>query len=103
MHTYVMLILITWCLLNDVFSMTKALNCQNSPKQNSIVEDLFLKRTFHGRWGNKLLRKNLWGFVLHRGLMIRSFQGRGSLANPFSSNLNTVNLKTFPDHDGIYT
>ena len=34
MYTHVMLILINQCLLNVVFSMTKALNGQNSPKQN---------------------------------------------------------------------
>ena len=34
MYTCVMLILINWCLLNVVFSMTKALNGQSSPKQN---------------------------------------------------------------------
>ena len=34
MYTCVMLILINWYLLNVVFSMTKALNGQSSPKQN---------------------------------------------------------------------
>ena len=34
MHTYVMLVLINPYLLNVVFSMTKTLNVQNSPKQN---------------------------------------------------------------------
>ena len=34
MNTFVMVILFNWCLLNVAFSMTKALNGQNSPEQN---------------------------------------------------------------------
>ena len=34
MYTCVMLISINWCLLNVIFSMTKAVNDQSSPKQN---------------------------------------------------------------------
>ena len=44
-----------------------------------------------------------WGTVLHRGLMIRSCQGRQIFINAFSSNLKTVNLKLFSSHEGIYT
>ena len=35
--------------------------------------------------------------------MIRSCQGQGSSANTFSSNLKTVDLKMFANHEGIYT
>ena len=35
--------------------------------------------------------------------MIRSCQGQGSSAKAFSSNLKTVNLKMFANHEGIYT
>ena len=34
MYTHVTLVLIKQCLLNDVFSMTKATNSQISPNQN---------------------------------------------------------------------
>ena len=35
------------------------------------------------------------------GLTIRTYQGERVSQNAFSSNLNTVNLKIFPKHDGI--
>ena len=41
---------------------------------------------------------NLLGAVLHGGLMIRSWQGRGSFTNKFFSNLKTVNLKILEKH-----
>ena len=38
------------------------------------------------------------------GLMIRSYQGKGGkFINAFPSNLNTVNLKIFPNYGGIFT
>ena len=56
---------------------------------------LFLKKRF-SFLGQKFLGK----------LMIKSGWGRGAGGgggNVFSSNLNTVNLKIFPNHVGIYT
>ena len=46
---------------------------------------------------------NLLGAVLYRGLIMRSCQGLGSFTNAFSSNVKTVNLKIFVNHEGIYT
>ena len=43
------------------------------------------------------------GTVLYGGLMIKSCQGQRSFTNSFSSNLNTVNLKIFANHEVIYT
>ena len=55
-----------------------------SPK---LWGDFFLKKLFKG---GQTLWENLWGVVLHWGLMIRSFQGeRESFTNADSSNLNT--------------
>ena len=45
-----------------------------------------------------------WGAVLHRGLMIRLWQGWGSFTNAFFSNLKTIhNLDFFGNHEGVYT
>ena len=56
----------------------------------------FLKKLCRG---NNLFWINLWRVVLH-GVM----QGqRKSFTNAFSSNLSTVNLKTFPGHGGRHT
>ena len=41
------------------------------------------------------------GPVLQGELMIRACQGQGSLRNAFSSNLKIVNLKIFPNQEGI--
>ena len=55
--------------------------------------------------GDKLFWTNTWGGVLCvRKLMINPCQGgRGSFINAFASNWNTVNLKIFPNHGGIFT
>ena len=46
-----------------------------------------------------LLGANLWGELLYMGgLIIRSCQVGESFTMQFSSNLNTVNPKIFPDH-----
>ena len=42
MYSHVMLILINQCLLNVLFSMTKALNSQSSPKQNLYSPHLLM-------------------------------------------------------------
>ena len=58
--------------------------------------DFFAKNVFHGRqilWG-----KFIGGLFYTGELMIRSYQGGGVSQNAFSSNLNTVNLKNFPNH-----
>ena len=47
--------------------------------------------------------KFMEGLFYIEGLMIKSFQGEGVSKNAFSSNLNNVNLKIFPNHDGIFT
>ena len=74
----------------------------HSVSPHKVWKDLFLK-AFHGRWGTILGGQLYWGTVLHGGSMIRSCQGQGSFTNAFSSNLKTVNLKMFADHEGIYT
>ena len=53
--------------------------------------------------GDKFWGKIYWGTVLHGGLMIRSYHGQGSFRNAFSSDLKTVNLKMFANHEGTYT
>ena len=44
------------------------------------------------------------GIVLHIGLKIRSYQGKGGgiSQNAFFSNLDTINLKNFPNHGEIF-
>ena len=37
------------------------------------------------------------------GLMIRSCQGQGIFTYRFSSNIKTVNLEIFSNHEGTYT
>ena len=68
---------------------------------HNVWRDLFLK-AFHGKWGTNFLGGGqiYWGTLLHEGLMIRSCQGQGSFTNAFSSNLKTVNLKIFANHEG---
>ena len=44
---------------------------------------------------NKPFWENLWGALYIGELMIASYRGIGSFANPFSSNLNTTNLNIF--------
>ena len=61
MHTDVMLILITWCLLNDVFSMTKALNGQNSPKQSFHSGGPFSQKNFSWQMGEQTFTKKFMG------------------------------------------
>ena len=61
--------------------------------------DFFVKKAFHG--GNFFL-VNTWGEgVLYCGtngqIMPRE---RWSFTNPFSNNLDTVNLTIFPNHEG---
>ena len=41
--------------------------------------------------------------VIFGGLMIRPCQSQGSFTDAFSRNLKIVNLKTFPNHERIYT
>ena len=41
--------------------------------------------------------------ILLRNTKDHNTGGRKSFTNAFSSNLKTVNLKTFPNHDEIYT
>ena len=53
--------------------------------------------------GQIVLGKFIGGAVLHEGLMIRSWEEQGSLANAFYSNLKTVNLNFFATSEGIYT
>ena len=54
-------------------------------------------------WGGLLFKKpfwaNLWGLVLRQG----SIMSWGSFINAFCSSLNSVNLKIFPNHGGIFT
>ena len=72
---------------------------------SKVWTDLFLI-AFHGRLGDFLLGREggyLWGTVLHGGLMIRSSHRQGSFTNAFCSNLKTINLKIFANHEGIYT
>ena len=68
-------------------------------------------KAFNGRWGAKSFWQIYWGTVLHGewgggggvGVMIISCQGQESFTNTFSSNLKTVNLKTFANHKRIQT
>ena len=43
------------------------------------------------------------GVVLHEGIVIRSCQRWRILTSVFYSNLKGVNLKTFVNHEGIYS
>ena len=53
--------------------------------------------------GTKLFRKTCGRFVLHAGTNDQIMpEEKGSITNTFSSNLNTVNLKIFPNHGGIF-
>ena len=56
-------------------------------------------------WGNFFFGGGgyLWETVLHGGLMVRSCHRQGSFTSAFSSNLKTINLKIFANHEGIYT
>ena len=64
-----------------------------------------------GNFFQKILfmgRQILWvtfigGLFYMGGLIIRTYQWGGVSQNAFSSNLNTVYLKSFPNHDGIFT
>ena len=46
---------------------------------------------------------NLWGSALHGGSRIRSSKGGGSFTNAFFSDLKTVSIKFFDNHELIYT
>ena len=60
--------------------------------------DFFIKKALH--LGKTFLSKFMGGCFTW-GLMIRSCKGGWEIfTNVFSSNLNTVNLKNFPDHGG---
>ena len=74
----------------------------HSVVSHKIWRDLFLK-AFHGTWGVNVFVNFYSGTVLHGGLMIRPYLGQGSFTNSFSSNLKTLNLKMFVNHEGIYT
>ena len=115
-----------WCLLNVVFSITKALNGQCSPKKNFYSPNFqcYLENTaslnacfppFHTSFFHFKLFKykisldphssldSLGKFIggwadLHGLLMIRLCQGRGRFTNAFFSNLKTVNLNIFGSH-----
>ena len=64
--------------------------------------DLFLKKCFSWQMGEALCFEEIYeGPVLQGELMIRACQGQGSLRNAFSSNLKIVNLKIFPNQEGI--
>ena len=62
-----------------------------------------MEGSFLWQMGDKLFLANLLETVLHGMLMIRSWKGQGSFTNPFSSNLKTVNLKTFVNYEGKNT
>ena len=69
--------------------------------QSDVAHSVPLKTSF--LQGDKLFWENLWGVVFYMGvLMIRSCHGE-SFTNAFFSNVNTVNLKMFPNHGGINT
>ena len=63
----------------------------------------FSKKIFSWQMGGQVLGAILWGAVLYGTLMIRSCQERGSFTNAFSCNLKTLNMKIFPNHEGVYT
>ena len=66
--------------------------------------DLFLKKGYSWQMGEAICFEEIYeGAVLEDELMIRACQGQGSLRNAFSSNLKIVNLKIFPNQEGIYT
>ena len=52
-------------------------------------------------WDKPFSDKLMGGGSTWGGLMIASCKGSWSFTNAFSSNLNTVNPKVFPKHDGI--
>ena len=55
---------------------------------------------------SSLPKKNLDTSLVHSTQGTNDYimlRGRQSLSNVFSSNLNTVTQKIFPDHSGIYT
>ena len=60
--------------------------------------DFFPKSAFH--WGTNFVGKIYRDIVLHRGT---NDQAQGVSQNAFSNNLNTVNLKYFHYHGGIFT
>ena len=60
--------------------------------------DFSLKNAFH--WGTNFVGKIYREIVLHGGT---NDQGEGVSQNAFSSNSNTVNLKFFHKHGGIFT
>ena len=60
--------------------------------------DFFPKNAFY--WGTNFEGKIYGEIVLHGGT---NDQGEGVSKNTFSSNLNTVNLKFFHSHGGIFT
>ena len=51
MYTYVMLVLINWCLLSVVFSMTKALN-----HQSFLMHNFYSPPSFNATWKTLLVR-----------------------------------------------
>ena len=59
----------------------------------------FSKKDFS--WGNKILRRKFVGGLFYMGGLIVT--GKEFKKNTFPSNQNTVNLKIFPDHGGIFT
>ena len=61
--------------------------------------DIFQKNTFYV--GTNFVGKIYRGIVL-QGLMIR-LRGKEFPQSVFSSNVNTQNLKIFPNHGGIFT
>ena len=61
------------------------------------------REAVHGILGTNCFGKICWGTFLHGGLMNRSYAGQWSFKNALSSNLKTVNLKTFAIHEEIYT
>ena len=67
--------------------------------------EMFLNKASHGIWETfSLWGEHLWEMaILHGRLMIRSYQRWGSFTNAFSSNLKTVYLNIFPNHEGICT
>ena len=60
--------------------------------------DFFSKTCFS--LGTNFVGKLYKEIVLHGGT---NDQGKGVSQNAFSINLNTVNLKFFPNHGGIFT
>ena len=70
-------------------------------QEGKSMGELFLKKAFHGKGGIKLFGAFLRGSCSKLGINDEIMLRVGELCKTFSSNLNIVNLNTFPNHKGI--